>query len=124
MKKPTPKKIGTKLDKVCSEIIRTQGYCSKCGADYYAHLDCAHFFSRSYHNTRWDLLNMVCLCDTCHFWAHKNPLLFAEWAKEYLGELRYQQLKISHQAIRKWSVDEMQELYTILLKTKEGLDDK
>ena len=80
----------------------------------YDKLQCAHIYSRTYRSVRWILDNLLCLCAGCHFWAHRNPILFAEFVKTHLGEEKYQSLKIMATAIKKWTLSEMQELLTVL----------
>jgi hypothetical protein len=115
LKKPSKKLLTRKLDHICSEIVRSRGKCAKCSKTDYAHLQTAHIFSRKYRSIRWDIeLNLLCLCDSCHFWAHANPILFTEFVREYLGEVRYVMLKVRAQSIKKWTIEEMQELLETL----------
>ena len=115
MKKQTKKSITAKLDKVCSQIVR-KGICIKCGESQYDKLQCAHIFSRTYRSVRWDFLNLVCLCTSCHFWSHRNPLLFNDLVENYLSKTQYLQLKSRATSIKKWSLQEMIDLYNSLIK--------
>lgn len=110
MKKQTKSSLTRKLDIECSRIIRSRGQCAWCWLQDYAKLQCAHIFSRTYRNTRWDLKNMICLCASCHFNGHKNPILFSEFVREYLGDATYLELKQKHNSIKRWTIVEMQEL--------------
>jgi len=113
MRKSTKKSLTRKLDKVCSEIVRSRGYCVKCQKT--KNLQACHIFSRTYRSVRWDIqLNILCLCAGCHFHAHKNPVLFTEFVRNYLGDLNYASLKRIATSIKKWTLVEMQELYDIL----------
>ena len=112
MRKPKRKTIKNKLDKIFSEVIRKKRYCQKCGSDHY--IQCAHVFTRKNLSIRWSLDNAYCLCAGCHFWAHDNPLLFAEWVKEMKTLEQYDALKLAANTPRKWSIDELQELYAQL----------
>ena len=114
MKKQTKAGLTNKLDRECSRIIRSKGFCASCGSVDYAKLQCCHIFSRTYRNTRWDLDNMICMCAGCHFEAHKNPIKFVEKVKEYLGDYKYNLLKNKHNAIKRWTIVEMQELLETL----------
>ena len=79
----------------------------------------AHIIPRSHFNTRWDLDNLITLCWNCHFnWAHKNPLEFAEFVKEKLGEKKYNDLKIRGQMSARGQDLEMIRLYLESLKRK------
>lgn len=117
MKKPTKSSLTNKLDKECSRIVRSKGKCQICWKDDYDKLQCCHIYSRTYRNTRWDLLNLVCLCASCHFSSHKNPISFMEFAKEHLGDHGLVTLKQRHNVIKRWTIIEMQEL----LETLKGI---
>lgn len=115
MRKITRKGLIRKLDKICSDIVRGRGYCQKCNQSDPRHLQTAHIFSRRFHNTRWDIkLNLVCLCDKCHWDAHLKPLLFSEWVKDFLGEYNYNALKNNAATIKKWTTEELKELLITL----------
>ncbi len=119
MKKQTKSILTKKLDKICSDIVRIKGYCERCGPHIhqeYSILQCAHIYSRTYRSTRWDFLNLLCLCAGCHFAAHKKPLEFSEWVRDYLGEIKYQELKQRANSIKKWQLWEMVEYYEALSK--------
>lgn len=114
MKKQTKSSLTRKLDIECSRIIRSYGQCAMCWSQDYSKLQCAHIFSRTYRNTRWDLQNLIPLCAGCHFKSHKNPILFSEFVREYLGNLKYLELKQKHNVIKRWTVVEMEELLKAL----------
>lgn len=116
MRKLTKLSLTHKLDKLCSEIVRTRGYCAWCKKT--TGLECCHIFSRRYRSVRWDLDNLVCLCHAHHFYAHSNPILFTEFVQDYLGELKYETLKHRAKAVRKWCIDEMESYYLILKDVK------
>jgi len=115
MKKST---IRNKLDKLCSEIVRKRGKCERCGRK--ADLQCCHIFSRTYNNTRWDLENLLCLCASCHFWSHKNPILFTEFIKQFLGKEKYELLKEAHNQVTKFTIDDLLFKYNILVGLRGG----
>lgn len=122
MRKQTKSSMTSKLDKICSLIIRKQGKCCMCADEQYERLQCAHIFSRTYRNTRWDLNNLLCLCASCHFYTHRNPLIFAEFVKEYLGEYKYAQLRNYHNLVKRFTLPEMMNLYEALRKEYETND--
>ena len=112
-RKPKKRSLKCKLDKVVSQIVRTRGKCERCGV--VNQLQCCHIFSRTYMSVRFFLTNLLCLCAGCHFWAHKNPILFAEFVKKYFGKYKYTQLKLKARMIKKWSISELE----VLLETLE-----
>lgn len=113
--KPTKKSLTNKLDRECSRIIRSQGSCLRCGNTTYSLLQCCHIFSRKNRAVRFDFKNLLCLCAGCHFWVHQNPTLFGEFVKEWLGA-EYNLLKHRATSIKKWTLEEMQELLETLRK--------
>lgn len=120
MRKQTKTSLTRKLDKICSEIIR-KNPCARCGEAQHNKLQCAHIFSRVYRNVRWDLLNLISLCTSCHFWAHRNPVLFTELIQNHLyREWNYSKLKRRMQKSKKWTLLEMRELYESLKKVRDG----
>ncbi len=102
------RKLRDQLDKLFSIIIRSRGKCERCGKTN--PLNTAHIFSRRNLATRWDKNNTLCLCVGCHFWGHQNPILFAEFVKEKLGNEEYEKLKRKSIEIRKWTIGELEEL--------------
>ena len=111
MRKPTRKTLTRKLDQICSKIVRARGQCAKCGEKRYEKLETSHIFSRKYRSLRWNLLNLVCLCKSCHFWAHANPILWGEFVRGYLGEVNYETLKLCKNPITQYKLSELQTLY-------------
>lgn len=109
MKKPSKSYLTRKLDKIVSEIVRARGYCVRC--ENRKTLQAAHIFSRSNRAVRWRLGNVLCLCAKCHFWSHLNPVLFTEWVRKWLGATQYNILKNNATQIKKWTIEEMEELY-------------
>lgn len=118
MKKPGKTTLRNKLDRLCSLIVRGRGRCERCGSQ--ESLQCCHIFSRIYNATRWLLENLLCLCAGCHFWGHKNPILFAEWVRKHLGEEKYKNLKEAHNQITKYTIEDLE----IKLKVLTDLAEK
>jgi len=89
------------LDELFREIIKKRDrICRKCGKT--SQLQVAHIFSRAKRSVRWDTDNGVLLCLRHHlFWAHKNPIEFADWVKEQLGAETFAILKMRANAVSK-----------------------
>lgn len=79
-----------RLDRKIGAKVRARGRCERCGAQ--SNLQCCHIFSRRYSKLRHNLANLLCLCAACHFWAHQNPRLFAEFCRQHLGPKQYKKL--------------------------------
>lgn len=117
MKKPKKSTLTNKLDKICSEIVHHRGRCERCGNR--RTLQCCHIFSRSNRSVRWSLINLLCLCAGCHFWGHKNPVLFTEFVRGLLSKEGYDELKQEAIKIKKWTIEELEELYNRLKQEVE-----
>lgn len=89
----TKKTLKNKADRLFGEFIRRKGKCEWCGKSNGVQLQCAHVFSRRYLVTRWEPINAVCLCASCHMRWHHQPVEGVEWIKEYLGEEVYNELR-------------------------------
>lgn len=74
-------------------------------------------FTRAYLSTRWFEDNAFCLCASCHFKAHKQPIEYAEFVKTRLGEERYNDLRLKAKtSIAKVDLQAVIDKYTKLLK--------
>ena len=100
------------LLKICDELwsklvkIRAGFRCEYCWTD--KGLNSHHVRSRTNYSTRYNLDNGICLCALHHtlsstFSAHKTPLEFVEWIKEYRWEAWYDNLKL--ESNKKWDKD-------------------
>lgn len=93
------RKIKESLDEEFASLIRKKGFCEKCQRTGVAY-ECSHVISRRNLTLRWDILNAMCLCVTCHRWWHKNPNEAEEWFKKryperwlYLQDTRHKLLR-------------------------------
>lgn len=109
MRKTSKKSLTRKLDQLVSKIVRKRGWCQRCGRVFT--LQCCHIFSRTYKSVRWDLDNVLTLCASCHFFFHKNPLLFTEFVHKLYGKKKYEELKKKARTTSNWTIEEMKELY-------------
>lgn len=85
------KGVDGKLDIAWSKLVKLKAgmKCEipQCGKTT---LNSHHIYSRSKKSTRWDVMNGICLCVGHHtfsskFSAHKTPLEFTDWLREYKG---------------------------------------
>lgn len=109
-RKSEREKLKDKLDKIVSRLVRSKGYCVYCGKVDDSVLHCCHIFSRKKLSVRWNLLNLLCMCASCHAKAHDSPLLFAEFVRDYLGAIKYEELKKLANTIVKWTECDLQKL--------------
>lgn len=72
-------------DRFRAIIIERAGLrCEECGATNVA-LECAHVIARRHLRVRWNPLNAVCLCVTCHLNFTMRPDAWTEWCRGRLG---------------------------------------
>jgi len=69
--KVTKRSAKKHADRIFSDLVRSLGYCEKCGSTQY--LQAAHIISRKYSITRTDFRNVFCLCAKCHRYFHDFP---------------------------------------------------
>jgi hypothetical protein len=76
------------LDVLAAFVVkeRDKRTCQKCGKKmlpFDENCQWAHIKSRGENAWRWDILNAMTLCGTCHQWAHANPAQFGVWLHEH-----------------------------------------
>lgn len=112
------KRLITKCDVIFSKLVRKKGFCEKCNK--VENLQCSHIHPRDTWSVRWDYMNAFCLCAGCHkWWWHQEPILAAEFTKEKLGLLNYEQLNQRARIIKQWKEWELKELLESLIKEYE-----
>ena len=83
------KSAKAKATKLHSLYVRTRDNftCRWCGITRGEgkQIQCAHIISRSISATRTDELNALALCASCHWKQSKNPLVWARWLEQELG---------------------------------------
>lgn len=80
-----------KCDALTSKIVRSLGYCEKCGSTEW--LQTSHIISRRYSATRCDLRNLQCLCAGCHRHFTDWPKEFSRWITASIGVELYEELR-------------------------------
>lgn len=93
------KGLKKKCDDLFSKIIRSRGYCQRCGETDYAKLQCAHIISRRYIATRCDTRNAWSLCASCHFRLTGWPREHSQFITETIGSELYDELKAKAEAV-------------------------
>lgn len=106
-----------KLDMVFSKKIRERDRrCLRCGQTEM--LQCAHLISRTYKALRWNPNNAICLCYRDHiFWAHKNPLEFAEFVREKFPNAYEYVIEEKKKNLPPLSMIDLQDIYDDLAQT-------
>lgn len=89
-----------KTDNVFSLCIRERSNwtCERCGKYFIEGsrqgLHCSHFYSRSYKGLRWFPGNACAHCFGCHQHLGGNPIEFVDFQQQYLGEEKFELLRI------------------------------
>lgn len=86
-------KLTKKADQLFSIAIRLRDKrCRRTGNT--ENLQCSHIWGRSNKFLRWDMDNAFTLSAGQHlYWWHKEPAEAIEWAKQELGEEKWNELK-------------------------------
>lgn len=106
-----------KLDAVFSDLVRERSnwdcdYCNKNYAHNHGGLHCSHIMGRRHTATRWHPHNAVAHCIGCHRKLGENPIIFADWAKVFVGAEEIALVKqLAWDAKIKISKSEKEELY-------------
>ena len=87
----------TTADKHFSDAIRgaSDFICQRCQIDMKHNMggiDCSHIVTRKFRGVRWDTLNALCLCRSCHTKMADDPPGHAELVKKIKGEEGYWEL--------------------------------
>lgn len=116
-KKGSHASMKRKLDKLFSQWIRSEGRCEWEDGEHGGKLETAHINSRTYLVTRWLPENALCLCSKHHFYAHQNPLEFAEFVRKLYGKTKYEALRRKAKtSIKKVDLEAIIKKYEELLK--------
>jgi len=108
-----------KADVIASKIVRSIGYCEKCGESEYKKLTCSHIVGRRYSATRTDLENLQCLCYSCHYYFENWPKEFSRWITSTIGIEKYEHLKAKAETVTKMNWDMELERLKLIYKEME-----
>lgn len=89
--------MGIKLDasdRAFSEALRLSRHfvCENCGVQGgkkggdLPQIECCHIYGRRHSATRWDTLNCLAMCHTCHRTYTENPVAFTRFLEGYVGQ--------------------------------------
>jgi|GEM_PF-2143814 len=115
--KRTRKGLVKALDDIIREIVRVRDdhQCQWCGKTVKGFdSQVSHIVSRKYYAVRWDLLNVILKCASCHFKWHDDPTAGAEWFKNKF-RARWEYLQTAGR-LRKFKDYELAELLEDLKK--------
>lgn len=106
-----------KYDALFSKIIRERDNwtCQRCGK-YYPEgnrqgIHCSHIFSRRHTATRWEPLNAVAHCFSCHQYLGGNPVIFDRWVRRYYNDAIVEMLEEKAMSVCKLTKKDKAELY-------------
>ena len=74
-------------------------------------VDCAHLQTRSNRNTRWCTeWGAIVLCRKCHMYFTTHPLDWADFCRQYLGSVRYEEAVFRSHQIRKFTTSDRRDI--------------
>lgn len=119
-----------RLDSLCSEIVRRRGansigenWCYTCGVKKnWKELDCGHFYSRRFLNTRWNLQNMKPQCQFCNRNLGGNLKIYESKLRLEFGDEEVDKLGYLARSGNKLYTFELLELEEKLKNIKKNLD--
>jgi len=114
MKVGTKKYYTDKIDAYLSKKIKARGKCQKCFL-VNEPMDPAHIITRKNKTLRFDEMNIMCLCITCHRWGHDNPKKFQTYVA-YRHPKRWAYLVKRKNIITKRTAIDLKELWESLKK--------
>ena len=106
----------TKHDAVFSDLVRERAdfRCERCG-EHLRHnpvrLHCSHIVSRKYKRLRYEPLNAVAHCASCHAYLTDRPNEFGRWVEDYLGKAASDRLTELSQVIGRFSKPQLEDIY-------------
>lgn len=95
------KKLIAELDKITSELVRKSQanknglvYCYTCGVRKpWQKMDCGHYRSRRFVQTRFDLDNLRPQCQLCNRYKHGNLEIYRQKLIRELGEEKVREIE-------------------------------
>lgn len=81
-----------KLDRLARMATLAIGVCQRCGST--RNLQTSHTNGRSMRSVRWEPLNLLCLCASCHGWYTHYRTAGDKWMRSFMGEDAYEELDI------------------------------
>jgi len=106
-----------KLDELTSKVVRLRDkYCIICGSPY--NLECGHWKSRYWRDTRWDLDNCHTQCHDCNQKHEIDSRPYDEWMQKHYPFGKYIRLIQKTLGVQKLGYSKMLLIYEEL-KEKE-----
>lgn len=114
-RKSEVRSLKDKADKACSRWIREahDWACAACGTQYEEGaqgLHWSHFFSRRHNSIRYSPDNAAAHCYSCHQRLGGDPVEFARWIRDYLGEGGLALLEERKGQAKRWTATELRAL--------------
>jgi len=115
-----------KYDTLFSFLVRerTDWRCEYCGRGFrhdIGALHCSHLFGRAKQSVRVHPWNAFAHCAGCHERLSQHPVEFAEWARNKLGQQRYDALRVMANRPTKFTKEDKERIHSHYLAEKRRL---
>ena len=108
----------TKYDAIFSNLVRERVdfTCERCGhyeppGSGRQAMHCSHFISRGNHAVRYDPLNALCICASCHKYLGENPYEHTKLALSVLGGAAMELLQEKSRRIMRRRKADLEDMY-------------
>lgn len=118
--------VRDKYDRLFSDLVRERAdwFCENCRKNFRHDphgLHCSHLFGRGMKGLRLHKHNAFAHCQDCHEHFEQHPVLFAEWARQKLGDALYNVMRVLAGKPTKFTDYERELLHKHYLKEKKRL---
>jgi len=122
-------KLKKKIDIEFSLYIRRRDHfkcctCGLMGSEKDGIMQCGHLFSRVALSTRWDDMNAFCQCRGCNMRHEFDWEPMRRWFIRIFGEDMYELLYRRHKKARKFTREELIELYQFYKKENKEYESR
>ena len=116
-----------RIDRLMSQYIRAKNIeedgliqCATCETrDTYKNMQCGHFMSRRYMNTRWAYNNMLPQCKACNMFNQGRQWLMGREIDKRYGNGTAQRMHLQSRETKRWTLRELNALHNELERKVE-----